>query len=300
MFLDGVEGIYFYNHYHNGDIHLSRELVKKIRSSIPTVKLYYISNLPEQIFYDLPVENLCFDQYNFLDQDEQIFRVGSKIFINTWIGQNNRFYLDRTNRFAVSAYANLNLFNHILNKLGVNVFSNERQIVPSIDFTKLQKKTEIDLFLEHREGRRKVLFCNNRPMSSQAESFELTQEFLSISERYKNIDFYVTNKNGILVDMENLYFIDDICQPIKENLNQISYISNKCDIIFGRASGPYEMCKTKQNLFDSQKKFICFSKEQIDSSWVNPFYCECEFLWSNIFQTIKYFLDEECQKLNAY
>jgi hypothetical protein len=49
----------------------------------------------------------------------------------------------------------------------------------------------------------------------------------------------------------------------KENgsdLNEISYLSTKCNVIIGRASGPFTFAINRQNIEDPNKILLSFSK----------------------------------------
>jgi hypothetical protein len=43
------------------------------------------------------------------------------------------------------------------------------------------------------------------------------------------------------------------------NLNELSFLSTKCDIVVGRGSGPYIFFQTKDNLFNRHKSIISFT-----------------------------------------
>jgi len=287
--------IYFYNHYHNGDIHLSRNIIKHILKNIKFKNAYYISNSKKELFLDMEVIPLDIKNFN-LNQNLDILFNQEDLYINTWIGQSNRKFLSRENAFAVSAEANKNLLNSLCEKLSIEKIQSIRSLVPDINFDSLQNKNLIEEFFIKNKNKT-VLICNNYPKSFQAEANNFSEFINELTEKYKNINFLVSNKEIEIKENKNLFYIEDICK-IENNLIQISYISIFCDIVFGRASGPYEVCKIKKNLFSENKKFICFCKEKIDSSWIEDIYCECEILWSNNYDHIKNILECECKKIN--
>ena len=51
---------------------------------------------------------------------------------------------------------------------------------------------------------------------------------------------------------------------LSSNLNEISYLSTKCDLIIGRSSGPYTFCIVEENY--NKNKLICLCDEY-SSSW---------------------------------
>ena len=59
----------------------------------------------------------------------------------------------------------------------------------------------------------------------------------------------------------------------------ISFISTKCDIIIGRASGPFCYCHVKENLLDKNKTFISLTHNEIEGVWFKE--SNAKQIWTN-------------------
>ena len=64
------------------------------------------------------------------------------------------------------------------------------------------------------------------------------------------------------------------------DLNEISYLSNYCDLIVGKNSGPFVYTLTKENFKNSNITFISFNKVEDDSLFWN-LNSSCKYVWSN-------------------
>ena len=70
----------------------------------------------------------------------------------------------------------------------------------------------------------------------------------------------------ILTNSTNIINTSSITK-IQPDLLQISLISSFCDIIVGRASGPYCFTHTKENLLNPNKTYISFSNNVNEGVW---------------------------------
>ena len=115
--------------------------------------------------------------------------------------------------------------------------------------------------------------------SGQCPNFKFDKIVYDLSLKYGNIDFILTNK--INIHNKNIYFTDDIIKTQYSDLNEISYLSTKCDIIVGRASGPHAFTHVKENYNDNSKTFISFTDKILEGNWYNSNLCNQ--VWSNIY-----------------
>ena len=75
--------ILFYNHYHNGDLFVSKEFIRHIMQQLPNCEFgYYHNNNPKTIRDLLPYYGRA-TQSN----DERFILNGDTLTINTWIGK---------------------------------------------------------------------------------------------------------------------------------------------------------------------------------------------------------------------
>jgi hypothetical protein len=89
---------------------------------------------------------------------------------------------------------------------------------------------------------------------------------------------------------ENIVNVEKITNTYPDLL-YISQISTYCDVIVGRASGPYCFTQLKNNLLDSNKTYISFNNNIDEGRFY--FNLKSKFVWSdnyeqeNIIKTIK-------------
>lgn len=274
--------IIFYNNFHNGDIHYSREFVKDIMSKINAEYFYSHKNKPNVL---KDIQNLIHINLNLNDSD-QIIDKGDTIYINTWIGQQGAKYLTKD----CSLYSNYNMFCDIFKKLSITIEEIE-YYVPTINFEHVEK-INIDNFIIN--DKKRVLFCNGPVYSGQCPNFSFDNIIIGLSNLFPNIDFILTSKSNI--KNKNVYYTDDIIK-MDGDLNEISYLSTKCDIIIGRASGPHAFTHIKNNLFNKSKTFISFSNSIYEGNWYNT--DKCKQIWSNNYNISNVFdvIKKEIQKL---
>lgn len=152
---------------------------------------------------------------------------------------------------------------HIFNQTLTEVFSTGLphdlyQFIPTIDYH--CGKFKVAPIDEHtNNNRKKVLICNNEFQSEQALRFDFNPIIEKVSNLFPDVDFYISNTiNNI--ERDNVFNVSDILGDCGGcDLNEISYLSTKCDILIGRYSGPHTFCYVKENLTNPSKKFITFS-----------------------------------------
>jgi len=277
--------IIFFNHYHNGDIHYSREFIKDIirKTSADEYSYYHINK--SNLLKDIDVE---YGDPQNIDRQKQIIEVSDNIFINTWIGQCGAKYITKD----CSIYSNYNMYKDIFNFLNIEIEELEYYL-PSINYDKLDT-INIDDFLSKNKNK-KILICNGSVLSGQCPNFSFDQIIFDLSLDFPNIDFILTNK--INISNINIFFTDNIINIPLSDLNEISYLSTKCDIIVGRASGPHAFTHIKENYNNINKTYISFADKIHEGNWYNS--DKCKQIWSNNYveSSIKEIIKKELEKL---
>ena len=64
-------------------------------------------------------------------------------------------------------------------------------------------------------------------------------------------------------------------------MNEISYLSTKCDTIVGRGSGSYTFSLISENLLNESKKFVAFTNTEIVGLGLRQNDYKCQLNWSN-------------------
>lgn len=254
--------IIFYNHHQHGDLALSRGIVNWIVDRFPIPANFYFDMdsyrvNKDSIFFNERVNNIS----GYQNQIE-----GECIFLNLWIVSSPSF-INRPDAVFNGGYpvdyTSFHILNHCkelidsLKDYGIEIPypKEESDVLPRANFNPKQKNN-VDYFLEKiKKFDKKVLICNGTVHSHQCPNFlfsSVTHEFV---DSFKNVAFIYTNKDRDL--HENEFCINDFCEI--PNLNEIDYLSTKCDILITRRSGPGEIIQTYENFFDSKKTFLSFT-----------------------------------------
>ena len=270
--------IYFYNTFHNGDVHYSRSFVRDIMNKLGNNDYCYLHNNNPSIlkdFPDLKHDNsfISFDNWDLVSKYPisyfgQIIKNDDNLFINTWIGQQgwitkNGSNRNRDDRYC-SLYSHYELYEDIFYTLSIPIEKIDFYL-PKIDFNYIEKNN-IDNFIYESKFKYKILLVNNFPRTIRIEiDMNNVADILSI--KYPEILFILTEK--AYLNRENIAYTSDIIK-LQSDLNEISYLSKFCDIIVGRPSGPYSFCIIEDN-FIKNKTFITISHNIYDE-----FYFESE------------------------
>lgn len=258
--------IIFFNPYHNGDIHLSREFVKDIIKKIKNKKYYYEHHNCWSLTAD--IVDLEFREPSFfgLSQNENIIYLYNKCYINTWVATNNYRYHKEGGGCKLSSL--YNKFSDIYKHLQIDI-DKPSSYIPDIDFTKIKNIDHINDYFLNTCKENNIFISNGDVRSQQAHNFNFNEIVVRLSKKNKNKFFFLTKKNDFLLKNvdKNVIFTEDLSILNHSDLLQNAYISTKCNYIIGRSSGPYEFSKIKDNLLDQNKTYICFNKNKVEGEW---------------------------------
>jgi hypothetical protein len=206
---------------------------------------------------------------NRLDQNVTYYDQGEVLGINTWIGVWGEIF---------SKYGGVNLqslyesWGNIYSKLGVKLHDDPEEYLPAVDYS-FYNIANVDKFVES-NSRKRILLCNGKPMSNQSFEGDMKEMIESFARKREDVDFICTKK--FKTSVLNILFTDDIIddkemfsgvnpfwndRPFNTcDLNEISYLSTKCNAIVGKNSGPFVFCETRHNLKDENKIIVSFCK----------------------------------------
>jgi hypothetical protein len=258
-----MKKILFYNDWHNGDIHMSREYVKDLMSVLGQNEYFYYHTNNNSILSD--IDNLKYTNNKNITTD---------LNINTWIGQ---FWRKNNNFNGCNFQSYYNVMKELYGNLGI--FDEIKPIehyIPSINYSKFNVfNSNIDSI----KGKRNILFCNNLVNSKQSTNFDFSEIINLLGNNFPNINFIVTNKEKNIKETDNVFYTTNIIKGNNNfDLNEISYLSTHCDFIIGRSSGPYSFSVVKENILIKKKKFICFTNTINDCWYLNDL---VDLVWSN-------------------
>lgn len=265
--------IILYNHFHNGDIFFSRAIINVLTNYFD---IDYYHNLPKPLLSD--IDNL--NEINGIPSDFPIhYSLPSQKIINTWIGQENMVFLNQVNQ-GCSFENYIVLCNKLLNSYGIRINDYDYEsILPNINFEKLTNITELKKTINEflKIFKKIVLISNGNVNSAQALNFDFTEMLKNISQENPDILFITTQKT-LLTDEKNIIDSFSITKKMPDLLD-ISFISTKCDIIIGRASGPFCFSQNRENLLNPDKKFISFNHRYYEGKYFDS--QKSKFIWTN-------------------
>ena len=259
--------IVFFNHYHRGDLHTSKEFVKEVMNKLPNVEFEYWHSNPEIILQEIGIGPSAQKTPALLDKSKALMKTKDALFINTWVGcqwdvfcKHGGINMHTLYEQWQNLYKGINKFFETDLKLN----KSKELYLPRIDFDKINQKAKanIDKKLKS-EYSKKVLICNNTPASTQSFTFNIDNEIKEIAEKNPDIWFILTNQ--ILEQEKNISYTSDIIGTKQDpDLQEISYLSSYMDVIVGKNSGPFVFCETYDNYMDKDKTFVSFNTKHKD------------------------------------
>lgn len=254
--------IYFYNHFHLGDLHLSRSIVKLIKN--------YAINQGHNCFYSHKNNPNCLKDLSLpvVDKLQQfpttpILTKGDDVGISTWYGSGfpGTSGFDNMNKYGLTfdclynnlEYATKELFGIQLADLSQNLVD----FFPEPDYNHFTISS-IDSWASNTSNQ-KVYIFNGTALSGQSTNFSFASAINTLAKSNPYVMFVISNKDATIIKRDNIKFADDIIGFDSFNLNENAYLSTKCNLIVGRASGAFTFAFNKTNLFDIGQTFICAS-----------------------------------------
>ncbi len=259
--------IRFFNHYHNGDVHLSRQLVKYVMSVAGENKYVYHHTNSSRLLLD--VKGLEHDTRMLDITNVERSRYAGDLWLNTWYCASPVWM-----QFSCTYPALHGLFgDHLKTHFGHDL-PNE-PLVPVIDFSYFETQSVRDFMGSVVDKyRRKVLVCNCAPQSGQshANAWTLTEVSYQLALKHTDVLFLLTNGQQTLPPLPNVVYTSDVIGLPSgvSDLNENAFVSTFCDVIVGLSSGPYSFSYIAENLSDEKKTFLCFTHEARFAGWGLP------------------------------
>lgn len=266
----------FYNLWHNGDIHFTRPFIRDIIKKTNFTEYQYLHWNSPKLLADIP--GLIYGKPNqYCSPSNIVLKINNdEIYVNVHIGCYDFLFTDDVDTEGRSVvYTYHKLFTYIYQQLGI-IIGEEKDYIPTIDY-EVYNLENINTFLSN-NNHQKVLVNNGPVHASQGVEIDFQKLIDQLSDEYPYVQFLLTSKNTIL-SKSNVFYTEDIIKAEGGDLNEISYLSQFCNIIFGRSSGPYTFCLTEKNMKDPSKVFICPSYKLRWVSWGTK--STCKFVWIN-------------------
>lgn len=254
--------INLYNDFHNGDIFYSRIIIEQLLKN--GYEVSYNHGMKPQILSDYG--NIYAGPLDPTIHPSRGSNNFEKNIINTWIGKEQAKYV-KVDACSFKGY--LPLAKEVFDYYGIK-YESEEELLPTVNFNNMNPQVpdrignEINTLGMCYE--KLILICNNGCLSGQSQNFDFDPIIDYLSKKYTDkCAFLVTNNTNVI--NENIIKISDLTEGFDSDLLLISYISLGCDIIVGRASGPYCYTHIKENLLDDSKTYISFTNYRSEGVW---------------------------------
>lgn len=269
------EKIILYNHFHYGDIFYSRTIVNVLMEYFDII---YYHNLNLHLFEDLPnVTEITGIPAHY---DIHGTNLENKI-VNTWIGQKQMHYVTHQPIPGCSFVNHFKLVIDICNFYKIPLDKEISNYLPSVNYENLKnyKKIKDKMDILNDKYPLIVLVCDGNVNSGQSINFDFTPIVTLLSNQNQNLLFLTTSNH--YPENDNVININSEITNKLPDLLEISLISNYCNIIIGRASGPFCFTHTNFNFSNKDKTNISFTFNETEGI----FYYDGnnKNLWSNNF-----------------
>ena len=262
-----IEQIAFFNHYHNGDLFHSKPFAADLVRQLEGIEFFYFHSKDVRTIMDLRinqanVENTNLDRHKHLILGEMFNK--KTLFINTWIGSYFGYIRpdgECSLKFTYEMWKNI--YRTLSDEFKLNVkIDNIEEYWPTIDYD-VYNTEPVNSLVESNKDKKLVLICNGPGESGQCVfNTDLEDEIDRLTEQHPDVIFLITSK--IMLSKKNIVYTGHITKVFPD-LNEISYLSQFCDIIIGRSSGPFCFSTTKININDPLKTLFCFGDSENDS-----------------------------------
>ena len=274
--------IILFNHLHNGDLFASKGFVNNFCDQVApcAVNVKYLHINHPKVLSDLPVtyQPIASDPVMHVPNimQQKMFSVQNKIYINTWVGPYLKYYsLDNTvsdDLFPGINYRSYHyIWNHICNELNkiapwnLSVSPDIWQSIAEIDREKFAGQW-VDMFLNQGNWKYRILVSNGPVHSQQAyTNHNMAELLLPLIQKYIDVQWVFTAPTDLT--LPNVIHTNDIipCEGLRCDLNEIGILSEHCDVIIGRNSGPFLFTNTRKNLENAGKIFLALGKKEEES-----------------------------------
>lgn len=270
-----MKKVTFFNHFHNGDIHISRGIVKRIMEKVsqidPDTEFSYAHSNDLNLISDVP--NLRSERLNggMIDQFANLVNINGSTYISTWYAQQRHKYMNVYGMTIDCLYAAFDdtCKNHWGFSLS-DISTNPYDFYPTIDYSKFEI-TNAQTWL-HNYPQKKIFVSNGNSLSGQAVNFPMAPIIEGVARRNPEKIFILSNRDSN-INLPNVFYSADIIKKSAgSDLNENSFLTLHCDVIIGRASGAFSFAWTQQNMFDRKAKFVCFCSPGVVIYPPHPFW----------------------------
>lgn len=252
--------VIFFNHFHNGDIHLSRSIVRlvmdKVKSIHPDTTFGYSHRNNDKLLADIPDLSFIPNVVNGIHEHSATFRSGDLVYFNTWYAQEHFKFMNQHGITLDTLYLAFDSGCKKIWGFSLEEISKDPKVFyPSIDYSAFDIES-VQTWLKN-NPERKVFVSNGHALSGQSQNFNMTEIINRIAPKYPSTIFILSNQETT-VTAPNIIYSTSIIKKSGFDLNENGYLSEHCDLIIGRSSGAFSFAMTQNNMF-RPVKFLTFS-----------------------------------------
>jgi len=268
--------VVFVNYFHNGDLHVSRQFVRRIMETFPQHDYSYAHNCHPAVLCDMAgLKTIPRANIPRLDAGFGSILQNDTLYLNTWYGSHNGRFNSSTGiafdaLYALFDYNLKTYFNSSCNALE----EDPSKLFPRINFSGIHKEGVDSFIARFRSQFKKIIMISNgESLSGQATNFGFAPVLQALAITYPEYCFVFTNKDSrIRGGVKNLKSSTNFIGNLPSDLNENGYLSTFCDLIVGRTSGAYTFAMIQDNMFESNRKMVSFSNIGTDDNtyWLGP------------------------------
>lgn len=257
------KNVCFFNHWHNGDVFSGKGYIREIIKANPDVKYSFYHGCHPKVIWDLLP--YFFDTSLNIENHLKFIEIENTTFVNTWIGayKDDVLLPGELHGNYLSFYKMWGtIFDYLRTNNGMNLelSNNPLDYVATTDWSryKIERANE---FITYCGGKKIYLFSNGYVRATQTFVGNMRP---SIEHHAKlNPDAVFVCTEWFETAVPNIYFTRNIFD-LDNDINEIVYLSTKCNAIIGKSSGPFTYAHVRDNLFDTEKVMLVFSHRMSD------------------------------------
>lgn len=245
-----IHSIAFFNHFHNGDIFLSKPYVKYVMDTLPQYNYYYLHKNNNKIIADLKINQIDLNSLQ-INEKTKFFVENNTLYINTHIGCYFPEIDDAECNWITTHKVYEIIYKTISNILNTDLFiKNIDDYVYETNYKIYDVPLNLDLDYENT-----IIISNGPVMSGQSNIHSFDNVVHYLVHKYPNKKFILTHRTEI--NTSNILYTSDLIKTTGSDLNEISYIADQyCKYIIGRQSGPFIFMNTNSILNNPNKKIF--------------------------------------------
>jgi len=264
-----INTICFYNHWHNGDVFSGKGYMQEIMRQLPQFRFQHAQLNSLKSMQDLPCEHIHTDQLPpGVTAHTRYIDVDGVFYVNTWVGAYGNAVIPVGEHHANWPSLHV-MWGHIMEVLrqllapGLEFVDDIAQYIPTTNWNSYDTAPAEKFFSQKT---RLILFCNGLVRSTQSNLGLMEDVLEQMCHDHPDVSFVCTSRFDNTFGASNLYFTDDIFAGVQGgDINEIAYLSTRCEMIVGKNSGPFMFTHIKENIMDPNKAFFSLSHRPSDS-----------------------------------